>query len=120
MVVGCDQQVGCCRSYPEPLKIRLAPTASSAASSLTPLHFGMRLLTERARVSSRLAPTFPASFRRKPESSAALQAMVSYKSCQPGLLFSISSSFHIRFQFFKAFSRLMANSMVAWSSYHTN
>src|SRR4249919_298445 len=72
------------------------------------------------KASSGPALASPSSFRRKPESSPALQTIVAYKSCQPGLLFSISCSFHIRFQFFKVFSRSMADSMLSWSSYHTN
>src|SRR5262249_25926154 len=79
-----------------------------------------RRLPVRPTMHSALALTSSTSFRRMPESSAALQPMVSYKSCQLGLLFSISSNFHTRFQFFKAFSRLMADSMVSCSSYHTN
>ena len=44
--------------------------------------------------------------------------MVSYKSCQSGLFFSINSIFQARFQFFKVFSLVIADIMVSCSSYH--
>src|SRR2546428_270700 len=98
----------------------LNPRHQSRPPSVTPPEFWYAPIDQGEKASSGPALASPPSFRRKPESSPALQTIVSYKSCQLGLLFSISSNFHTRFQFFKVFSRSMADSMVSWSSYHTN
>ncbi len=51
--------------------------------------------------------------------SVAVASMLSWRSCQCGFIFSMSSILQARFQSFSCFFRVIAASIVWWCSYQT-
>ena len=63
-------------------------------------------------------PAHP-SFRRRPESRTNHYNKSTYKSRHWGFIASITLIFQARFQLLIAFSRLIADAIVSWTSYQT-